>query len=426
MAFARFVAARSGAVAGGDAGGQSWGDRARVRALQNGWEALGAEFFPQADHESTRFQRDTCFAASLLWALWHLPPSTTVPSGRPVSIWVFGARDSMEGRLAKGGHWQLLAKAFPSLQWELIFVGPEISDSGEWQADGGEGAIRSKAFKLKGEEWIARAKAAPDFLVCFNTGIGTLAVGLTRHWLRTIAALLSTDTPVLFTCFNQQEVKGEGLLLRQLFQATLLVEPFENIFGCSMANRSGRAELCNSSEGEEGQLHNAFMWWAKGSRLSAEEQLEVALVRAPQLLRELTASFAMQGAWKDWLEALRHARREVAEVALESLDAALDHPEVVRLLSKITKRIAAALVDFTRRHGHHAQAVSCVERMLLGRVKSSLLSTSPDVEISDEELLDSVREMVQQEYSELALDACSQVTDKCQDLAQSGHSLEQG
>eukprot|EP00913_Durusdinium_trenchii_P022134 g20798.t1 len=162
-------------------------DKLKQDLLSGSWEALG---------EPTRsFRERHGFPATLAWALLQLNfPS--FPSRR-VDLWVLGARTGMEGWLAEDGKWRMgiqsqseglwdfLAKVFPRLEWRIRLIGPEMQD----------GVYRSTLVEVEG----------PDLVVCFNSGIGTLSLSITKPWLPTVAALLKLDAPVLFTSFGAKE-----------------------------------------------------------------------------------------------------------------------------------------------------------------------------------------------------------------------------
>lgn len=98
-----------------------------------------------------------------------------------------------------------------------------------------------------------------------------------------------------------------------------------------MSKRPGDRPGCYASleELEGGGTINERLWWARGSELSAVEMNE-KLLKLPKLLEELTQSYAVQGAYKGWLLALRKGNRLVGEAALENFQAAFRNDEVLR------------------------------------------------------------------------------------------------
>ncbi|CAK9033640.1 Hypothetical protein (Fragment) [Durusdinium trenchii] len=376
MAFERFVAASK-------AGDKKEDDKLKQDLLSGSWEALG---------EPTRsFRERHGFPATLAWALLQLNfPS--FPSRR-VDLWVLGARTGMEGWLAEEGLWDFLAKVFPRLEWRIRLIGPEMQD-GVYRST----LVEVEGVRLKGHEWMMQSPAQPDLVVCFNSGIGTLSLSITKPWLPTVAALLKLDAPVLFTSFGAKERKGEDFLLRGLFKAGVLVDFLENPFrqrpedrpGCYrsledelLADARG-AEGAQGAEGEGVNLCNAQVWWARGSELPEEELLKVAL-KAPKVLEELTQNYALQGAYKSWIVALTKGNRRVGESALENFEAAFKHADVLRALAKLGKRIAEAMAAFVRRHGPHPLAKQCVKEVLLAK-EQELMKLLESGELDPEDL----------------------------------------
>ncbi|CAL1156532.1 unnamed protein product [Cladocopium goreaui] len=286
MAFERFVAQRASQVrAKGEDVGSGWSQEALLSGA--GWEALG---------ESTRSFRELYgFPATLAWAALQLKD---LPPARHVEVWIIGARSGMEGWLAEEGSWDFLIEIFPTSSWKLCLIGPEMREDLRLGA-----RVEVESARLQGHEWIQKDGLCPDLVVCFNSGIGTLSVSITKPWLLTVAALLKLDVPILFTCFGLKERKGEEFLLRGLFKARVLVDFLENPFRQRPGDRPGcyrslEEESLSAPEGEA-ELCNAQLWWAQGSQLSAEELDQVAL-KAPKVLEELTQSYALQvwcGSW---------------------------------------------------------------------------------------------------------------------------------
>ena len=153
-------------------------------------------------------------------------------------LWIIGAREAMEGELARGG-WlgEPLAKLCPcSCGWELLLIGPEMQ---AWElersvsVDGGQASsVRIVAHSGTLHSLRADAVARPDAAVLFNSGIGTLLWPLVETWLPTMVQLLALDVPVLLSCFNAREAYGEALILKQL-QARVLAAAALNPLACS-------------------------------------------------------------------------------------------------------------------------------------------------------------------------------------------------
>lgn len=376
-------------------------------ALLGGWaelaDALGVSQEPE---KRQHFREAKCFAAAVAWALLQLPASAPpAPRGRPAVVWVVGARSLMEGRLAQDGEWRLLADVFPDLQWELVLVGPEMDvDADAFAADGGDGRVQVRSVRLKGHEWARQEPTRPDFAVCFNSGIGTLSIALTRHWLETIEELLLLDVPVLFTCFSQKERKGEELIIHQLYKARVLLDFQENPLKPAPEDRPAGyrkktdvpASVDAIERDDDQRICNAVVWWVQGSELAPAALREVSTIAAPGALKQLTCSFALQGAWRGWMEALKSGTRDVGGIALESFAAASENPMVAKAFAKIAKRIIEAIVAYTRRYALHHEARPCIERILFAKARIVLGEG-----VDDAELMESVRKTVDEEHGEL-------------------------
>jgi len=392
----------------GDATTSAWGPPSPLaQALLGGWDTLAEALSVGPGPEERQALREAkCFAAAMVWSLLQLPPATLPPpQGRPVVVWVVGARSLMEGRLALDGEWKLLAEAFPGTQWELVLVGPEMDGTGDLApADGGDGKVQARSVRLKGHEWARQSPPKPDFAVCFNSGVGTLAIALARHWLETVEELLKLDVPVLFTCFGEKERKGEEFIIHQLFKARVLLGSRENplkpmpvdkpVGYRKMANLPANVDAVERDD--ETRICNTMLWWVQGSELGPGELHEVATVSGQDALKQLTCSFALQGAWKGWLEALKTGSKEVGVIALESFAASSENATVAKALTKIAKHVIEAIVVYTRRHGVNPEARPCIERLMFAKVRAQL---GPDMD--DATILDSVQRTVDEEHGEL-------------------------
>ncbi|CAL1149738.1 unnamed protein product [Cladocopium goreaui] len=361
--------------------GSGWSQEALLSGA--GWEALG---------ESTRSFRELYgFPATLAWAALQLKD---LPPARHVEVWIIGARSGMEGWLAEEGSWDFLIEIFPTSSWKLCLIGPEMREDLRLGA-----RVEVESARLQGHEWIQKDGLCPDLVVCFNSGIGTLSLSITKPWLLTVAALLKLDVPILFTCFGLKERKGEEFLLRGLFKARVLVDFLENPFRQRPGDRPGcyrslEEESLSAPEGEA-ELCNAQLWWAQGSQLSAEELDQVAL-KAPKVLEELTQSYALQGAHRSWILALKEGNRRVGEAAVENFQIAFNNVDVLRALSKFAKHIADAMVSFIRRHGPHPKAKQCVGKILLAKVRRMLPEGHDDQELSE-----AVTERMREDYADV-------------------------
>jgi len=278
------------------------------------------------------------------------------------------------------------------------------SDADFTTADGGEGRVRARSVRLKGHEFARQAPPRPDFAVCFNSGVGTLAIALVRHWLETLEELLLLQVPVLFTCFSAKERKGEEFVIHQLYKARVLVDFLENPLkpkpGDMPVGYRKKADCpANVDEverDEERRLCSTFLWWVQGSELSPEELRQVSTVTAPNTLKELTCSFALQGAWKGWLEALKTGSKDVGVIALEGLAVSSENPAVARAFGKIVRKVVEAIVAYTKKHGVHPEARPCIERMMFAKVRAAA-----GEQVSDADILEMVRTTIDEEHGEL-------------------------
>jgi len=372
-----------------------------------GWEAL-AEALGVPDEPGARqqFREAKCFAAAVAWGLLQLPASApAAPVGRAVVAWVVGARSLMEGQLAQDGEWRLLADVFPDLQWELVLVGPEMNaDTEATAADGGDGRVQARSVRLKGHEWARQRPPRPDFVVCFNSGIGTLSIALVRHWLETIEELLLLDVPVLFTCFGQKERKGEEFIIHQLYKARVLADSRENPLRplpedkpLGYRNREAVPAGLDAVEPDsDRRVCNTHLWWVQGSELGPEALREASRSSVPEALKQLTCSFAVQGAWRGWLEALRGGSRDVGGAALESLAAASENAAVAKAFARMARQVIEAIVVYTKKHGVHPDARPSIERIMFAKVRALL-----GEDVADADILETVRKTVDEEHGQL-------------------------
>ena len=168
-------------------------------------------------------------------------------------LWIVGAREAMEGELARGG-WlgEPLAKLCPcSYGWELLLIGPEMQ-AWEFERAVDCGAGRASSVRIAAHSGTLHSLRAdiggPDAAVLFNSGIGTLLWPLVEPWLPTMVQLLALDVPVLLSCFNAREAYGEELVLKQM-QARVLTAAAINPLACStplecvMASPTGAEDM---------------------------------------------------------------------------------------------------------------------------------------------------------------------------------------
>ena len=186
------------------------------------------------DREDNALSRaQLTMAASVAFALRRLPPSEMAFQGRGrdgrLCIWIVGAREAMEGELARGGNLgEPLARLCPpellaSRGLEIVLIGPEMSP---WEVTGNANVlIRSLAGTLH----AVKATEQPDLAVLYNSGIGTLLYPLVEQWLPSIAQLLAlSNVPLLLTCFNEHEARGEEAIIGGAFESRTLLESMRN------------------------------------------------------------------------------------------------------------------------------------------------------------------------------------------------------
>jgi len=381
-----------------------WGSPASLglaTPVLGGWAPLFSSVHVKGgDAEMQRFREMKCFPATVAWSLLQLPAALlpAAPHDRPVVVWILGARTTLEGQLAKDGEWRLLADVFPELSWELVLVGPEMDDLGGCiPADGGLGRVQACGVRLKGHEWVHqpppdseseadRRRRQPDFVVLFNSGVGSLTLGLVRHWLETVADVLQLSVPVLFTCFSEKEMAGEDLMVRQLFKAKVLVDFLDNPLKSAPGDappsygdredRQARLDQIEPRDGDSANICNHVVWWAQGSTLTSEELHEAATVSGMKLLKSLTQHYAVKQ-HPLWIQIVGTQGQSVGGAALEMLSAASEHPQIVRLLARQQTKLTNAVVSYTKRHGTHVEARPCLERVLLAMVLAKMPDLDP-------------------------------------------------
>ena len=177
-------------------------------------------------------------AASIAFGLRNLPPEHLPTHDDKWLIWIVGARESMEGRLARGGHLvEVLDALYPTARgFDLLLIGPEMEPA--------PNAYRGTLHQLRADGRIDRP---PDLVVLFNSGVGTMNWPIVEPWLPTMALLLSLDRPLLLTCFHPGESKGEQEILVGHFGARVLTPPADNPLAHGVPTD---AIECRDAEGE--------------------------------------------------------------------------------------------------------------------------------------------------------------------------------
>ena len=353
----------------------SWAD------AEDALGAIGARFDPPF----TALWRARCsLAATLAHAIGRLP-SEEVPwhDGR-WCVWICGARDAMEGCLAREGHLaEVLSLLCPvDAGWELVLIGPEMEE--EAAVERGGCVVRTLRGTLHQLCADGRLTGAPDFLVLYNSGIGTLSLPLVEPWLPTVATLLALDRPVLLTCFHDGESRGEQEILVRHFGARVLVPPADNplahaipVDSLSKRDEAGEAALAQemvafvdaarrsyetkrrrdaaaidatrggtSGVSLAGSMYawlngvsgietaNARLCWMRGSELRGSELHVGAARRARLRLRELCGCFGVS-CLPQWLAGVRGP--------VQAIDSSADHTMVHARGASTSGRAAARL-----------------------------------------------------------------------------------
>ena len=235
----------------------SWRSRRNFHALSHAptppalesWDDVFAVLKLDSKAQSTLVRSRLTMAATVAYALRKLPlseqgvQSASCGRGRDgrLLLWIVGAREAMEGELARGGHLAgplaaLSPPSFGSRGLELVLIGPEMST---WELERTNPVapsarsilIRARSGTLHAlhpSPSAAPDDAPPDLVVLFNSGIGTLLWPLVEHWLPTISLLLNLSVPLLCTCFNEHEARGEEALLGGSFGTTYLLPSQQN------------------------------------------------------------------------------------------------------------------------------------------------------------------------------------------------------
>ena len=240
-----------------------------IRSWSDVHDALG---HPSSDRMVPLVQAQLTMAASVAHALGLLPEAeqqtlmSAATGGRGHGgrflLWIVGAREAMEGELARAGHLaEPLARLCPHLfgrfGLDVVLIGPEMKNwqlerpaahasqppllvravsgtlhassvGGECSIDGGDGDQGGAG--VSGSGGATAASGRPNAIVLFNSGIGTLLWPLVEAWLPSISAMLAMDVPILLTCFNERESEGEQMVLGQGFDTKVLVTPRPNPF----------------------------------------------------------------------------------------------------------------------------------------------------------------------------------------------------
>ena len=320
---------------------------------------------------SALWRARSTMAASLAYAIRHLPADHTPPRERRWCAWIVGARDAMEGVLAREGHLaEVLCKLCPIAKgWEVVLIGPEMDERAPAERDNCHvRSVRGTLHQLRADGRLD--DGGPDFVVLYNSGIGTLNLPIVEPWLPSCAFLLALDVPLLLTCFHDGESNGEQEVLVQQFGARVLLAPRDNPLAHAIpvdclarrdeageaecarelvefaavaarayadkrardAKTLGAANAAGSATGSGASLASAHyaqlndvagletansrMCWLRGSRLSGRA-LEVDAPRATRrLLRELCAAFSVSRL-PQWLAGLATRSNSRAEERLE-------------------------------------------------------------------------------------------------------------
>ena len=280
--------------------------------------------FNFSEEQAAVWRARLTFSATFACALRCLPAGR-LPSGRGAGdggrwrVWVLGARQELEGQLAKHG-WlsEPLEYLCPqnSHGWQLELIGPEM---GEWRLErpAPPRASSSTSSLLRGHCATAhpprKAFGDPDLVVAFHSGLGTLLLPLVVPWLPTLAALLASRVPILLTSYHEGESDGEEQLIGAL-GATALSRPIDCPVRHALPLDAIMDRAFSSKEGEA----RTVLAVAKHVRLAAKAEAARARLTRPPPRREApgaeagAAAGACAGA-----EAEAEAEAEAAEAEAE-------------------------------------------------------------------------------------------------------------
>ena len=206
-------------------------------------------------------------------------------------VWIVGAREAMEGELARGGHLAepLAALCPPSLAshgLEVVLIGPEM-ETWEFERQHPTSATtllvcaRSGTLHALDDASLRVGDASmggrPDLMVLFNSGIGTLLWPLVEGWVPTIALLLSLrDVPLILTCFNAHEAGGEEAVLSGAFKAATVLESRRNPLAHATPLECAACRVVDDAAAEIAEINLDQLAADAEAKAAADEKLERA------------------------------------------------------------------------------------------------------------------------------------------------------
>ena len=345
-------------------------------------------------------------AASITFGLRLLPPQELENmvrrdgrgKGGRLKIWIVGAREPMEGELARGGHLAeplalLLPPALAAKGVEIVLVGPEMTN---WAIERANRAastrsanstllIKSATGTLHG---LKRPGSLPDFCVLFNSGIGTLLWPLVEQWLPTISMLLGMpDVPVFCTCFDEHEARGEESVLGNAFKTKYLLEsrrnplgyvsPIEAVAANSRLRLHDAESLVLKAQADadevakkrqelavplpdqkydkkakpppvkEGSRSNKWIKWIRGSEFGPEGLAGEATDKATEMVKMCAKMFAFKN-MDAWLEDIKASSDMETSDVFSSGDGIERLAANVMLMAEATDETSIALIAYQK------------------------------------------------------------------------------
>jgi hypothetical protein len=279
------------------------------------------------------WRAEYCLAASMAHGLREaLRREALLRSGRRKDgrwvVWVVGARESMEGELARrgllGGPFAALCGLPDSVPLQLILIGPEMD--GEWEH--ADGAVHVTSCRATLHEWLdgAGKGARCDGAVLPNSGVGTLSAPIADGWLPSLEALLAMGVPTLLTCFDEGEARGESEVLA-MYGAHVFTPPRRNPFAHACPpealehtarkrrERAVASAITAATGNPNARVGHAFYKLVLGTALDAAA-LRAAAPRVRALFSTMDASTQLMiDAYEEW----RHTGSAAAADRLRQL-----------------------------------------------------------------------------------------------------------
>lgn len=183
------------------------------------------------------------------------------------TMWVLGASSGVEGQMARDGCFEDAAAFVEEREMEIFLIGDDLPSQKVWPQ-----GKHVKVFAHTWQELHAGGLPDPDFVFCFNTGLGTLEPQVVELWLPRLVDILlyppGSTIGLVLTCRCEAELQGERALLKRL-GARIMLPTAE------------REHLRNVYSGMAGNLYseyddNGWLLPLSGSSKKKEELLELA------------------------------------------------------------------------------------------------------------------------------------------------------